>query len=225
MSAPTSSDDTRPLPPDPRPTVPPDAGPTRSGDEPPSVSDSIPRADTTLSLLAPPQGPGELGRLAHYRVLDVLGRGGMGVVYRAEDVRLHRPVALKVLQPILGADAGARERFLREARALAALRDDHVVTVYDVGEDRGLPYLATELLAGVPLSRWLAERPRPPVPHPAHGRHHVRGPGARGCHGHGRPRRPAGAGPVPAARPGVGGAGAGATPGGAGFWAQYDARK
>ncbi len=83
-------------------------------------------------FLAPGEGPDEMGRLGPYRVLGVLGAGGMGVVFRAEDVLLRRPVALKVIRSGL-ADAASRQRFLCEARAAAALTHDHVVPVYQVG--------------------------------------------------------------------------------------------
>src|SRR5262245_50628830 len=73
-------------------------------------------------------------RLDHYEVLGVVGRGGMGVVLRAFDQRLHREVALKVLAPHLAASPAARQRFLSEARAAAAIRNDHVVTVHGAGE-------------------------------------------------------------------------------------------
>src|SRR5205823_458951 len=96
-----------------------------------------PAAAELVSILAPAQGPGELGRLGPYRVLKVLGAGGMGVVYLAEDPHLQRQVALKAMLPALAASPAARERFLREARAAAALEHDHVVAVYQVGEDRG----------------------------------------------------------------------------------------
>jgi WD40 repeat protein len=105
--------------------------------------------------LAPPQAPDEIGRLGPYRVLKVLGSGGMGVVYQAEDVQLRRPVALKALLPALAAAPTFRERFLREARAAAAIKHDHVVTIYQVGEDRGVPFLAMEFLEGESLDQRL----------------------------------------------------------------------
>lgn len=106
----------------------------------------------SLSFLAPAAGPDELGRLAQYRVLRTLGHGGMGIVFHAEDLVLHRPVALKVMQPEVAATDHARDRFLREARALAGVRHDHIVTIYQVGEDRGVPFLAMELLLGESLA-------------------------------------------------------------------------
>ncbi|HBI45663.1 MAG TPA: serine/threonine protein kinase, partial [Planctomycetales bacterium] len=84
----------------------------------------------------------EIGRLGGYRVLKELGRGGMGAVFQAEDPKLKRLVALKVMLPRLAADASARRRFLREAQAMAAVHHDHVVTIYQVDEDNGVPFLA-----------------------------------------------------------------------------------
>src|SRR5215218_3821272 len=86
-------------------------------------------APVSLAFLAPARGPGELGWLAHYRVLKLLGQGGMGVVLLAEDTQLQRPVALKVIRPEIGLSLSNRQRFLREARAMAQVRNDHVVTV------------------------------------------------------------------------------------------------
>ncbi len=119
---------------------------------------------TVLSLLQPPQQTGELGRLGGYRVLEVLGRGGMGVVFRAEDERLRRAVALKAIRPELAAVPAVRERFLREARAAAALAHDHVVPVYEAGEDGGTLYLAMPLLPGESLEDCLKREGRLCVP-------------------------------------------------------------
>jgi hypothetical protein len=115
------------------------------------------------ALLPPAEGPGDLGHLGGYRLLEVLGVGGMGVVFRAEDTQLRRVVALKVLKPVLAASPPARERFLREARATAALEHDHVVAVYQVGEDRGLPFLTMPLLHGESLAQRLERDGRLPV--------------------------------------------------------------
>jgi serine/threonine protein kinase/predicted ATPase len=115
-------------------------------------SDATP---VSLSFLSPAFERDELGWLAHYRVLKVLGQGGMGVVLLAEDTQLQRPVALKVIRPEIGQTLSNRERFLREARAMAQVRSDHVVTVYQVGQADDVCYLAMELLEGEPLDRWL----------------------------------------------------------------------
>jgi serine/threonine protein kinase len=114
-------------------------------------------------FLAPAAGPGEMGRLGPYRVLGVLGAGGMGVVFRAEDPQLRRLVALKVARPALAAGAAARRRLLREARAAAAFTHDHVVPVYQVGEEGGVPFLALPLLAGESLEARLRREGRLPV--------------------------------------------------------------
>jgi serine/threonine protein kinase len=108
-----------------------------------------------IDMLAPPQAPGELGRLGTYRVLEMLGAGGMGVVFKAEDVRLQRVVALKAMLPALASDPANRERFLREARAAASIDHDHVVTIHQVDEDRGVPFLAMQFLEGEPLDQRL----------------------------------------------------------------------
>src|SRR5207248_9925450 len=104
-------------------------------------------ADGT-EFLSPPRAAGELGWLAHYRVRKQLGAGGMGLVFLAEDTLLERPVALKVMPAGLAAAAANRDRFLREARAAAQLTHDHVVTIHQVGEANGAPFLAMQLLQG-----------------------------------------------------------------------------
>src|SRR5262249_19656984 len=109
-------------------------------------------------------GPDELGRLGPYRVLQVLGAGGMGVVFRAEDPQLARLVALKTMLPALAASDSARQRFLREARAAAAIKHDHIVSVYQVGEDRNVPFLAMEFLDGESLDSLVKREGKLPVP-------------------------------------------------------------
>jgi Leucine-rich repeat (LRR) protein len=117
----------------------------------------------TYDFLRPPEGPGELGRLGPYRVLKVLGAGGMGVVFHAEDTQLKRPVALKALRPGLAASPTARQRFLREAQATAAVKHDHIVTIYQVGQERDVPFLAMELLPGETLDDRLKREGRLPL--------------------------------------------------------------
>jgi serine/threonine-protein kinase len=113
-------------------------------------------AAAVLRQLAPPAGSGHLGRLGRYEVQRVLGQGGFGVVLRAFDPELQRPVAIKVLAPHLAAGAEPRQRFTREARAAAALRDDHVVAIYDVGSfQEGWPYLVMEYVEGQSLQEKL----------------------------------------------------------------------
>jgi serine/threonine protein kinase/Leucine-rich repeat (LRR) protein len=116
------------------------------------------------SVLAPPQDPGEIGRLGEYRVLRLLGKGGMGLVFEAEDPRLRRRIALKVMRPRLAASRAARERFLREARAAAAVEHDHIVPIFQVGEDKGVPFIAMPFLKGESLDHRLRRQPVLPVP-------------------------------------------------------------
>jgi CubicO group peptidase (beta-lactamase class C family)/WD40 repeat protein len=119
--------------------------------------------DPRFDFLAPPQAPGELGRLGDFRVLRLLGQGGMGIVFQAEDTVLGRPAALKVMKPDLARVPEARQRFMREARAMASVDDAHVVTIFKVGEFGSIPFLAMELLQGQNLEKWLESGARPTV--------------------------------------------------------------
>jgi serine/threonine protein kinase/phage FluMu protein Com len=105
----------------------------------------------SFAFLGPPEGPDELGRLGPYRVLKVLGTGGMGVVFKAEDPSLKRLVALKAMKPEYAEDPLAAKRFEREAVAVGGIKHNNIVTIYQVGKDRDIPYLAMELLSGEPL--------------------------------------------------------------------------
>ena len=104
----------------------------------------------------------ELPRIPGYEVLEVVGRGGMGVVYRARHVRLDRPVALKMLLTGAHASRESRERFLREARIGAGLRHPNFVQVHDMGDQDGLPYFTMEFVEGGNLAQKLAGMPQPP---------------------------------------------------------------
>jgi ABC-type branched-subunit amino acid transport system substrate-binding protein/tRNA A-37 threonylcarbamoyl transferase component Bud32 len=108
-----------------------------------------------LSFLQPKQNPDELGRLSHYRVLKLLGKGGMAMVFMAEDTILQRLIALKVMKPELARADLAAQRFMREAQIMARLRNDHVVTIFEVGREGTSPFLAMELLHGETLDTWL----------------------------------------------------------------------
>jgi serine/threonine protein kinase/formylglycine-generating enzyme required for sulfatase activity len=117
---------------------------------------SPPAAPLDISaFLRPAESPDELGRLGQYRVLQLLGQGGMGLVFRAEDLQLQRPVALKVMRPAVARHPIARERFLREARATAKVVHENVVTIFQVGEDRGVPFIVMQLLEGLTLEALL----------------------------------------------------------------------
>jgi ATP-dependent DNA helicase UvrD/PcrA len=89
--------------------------------------------------------------IAHYRIMEPLGAGGMGAVYKAYDKKLHRIVALKLLRPESLSQEDRRRRFLQEARAASALNHPHILTVYEVGEDNGKPYIAMEYVEGETL--------------------------------------------------------------------------
>jgi eukaryotic-like serine/threonine-protein kinase len=112
-------------------------------------------AELALDFLDPPDKQGLLGRVDHYEVTEIIGRGGMGVVLKALDPTLNRYVAIKVIAPQLATSAAARKRFAREARAAAAISHEHVVAIHDIDEIKGLPYLVMEYVAGVSLQERL----------------------------------------------------------------------
>ena len=112
--------------------------------------------DSSLSFLQPGTQPGSLGRLGHYEVLELLGQGAFGIVFKARDEKLQRLVAIKVLGPRFVRNSTARSRFLREARAAAAVNSKFVVSTYEVYE-QPIPYLVMEYVAGTTLQARINE--------------------------------------------------------------------
>jgi serine/threonine protein kinase len=138
------------------PTLQPDATAIGSAAEAPAEFQTaagltLQNGQAELTFLVPAQQPDELGRLGSYRILQILGVGGMGIVFRAEDPALRRQVALKVMKPSVALNRSARDRFLREAQFTAAIEHDNIVAIYQVGEDQGVPFIAMPLLKGESL--------------------------------------------------------------------------
>jgi WD40 repeat protein len=113
--------------------------------------EATPDEPNAFAFLAPPSKPGQLGRLDHYAILELIGQGGMGTVFRAFDDKLHRVVAIKVLAPALASSGTARKRFVREAQAAAAVSHDHVVAIHAVEDAGAVPYLVMQYIGGISL--------------------------------------------------------------------------
>jgi serine/threonine protein kinase/tetratricopeptide (TPR) repeat protein len=127
------------------------ASPPPRADDPPDLPD--PNSDPiSLDFLQPCDAPGRLGRIGPYEVIDVIGRGGMGVVLRAHDPKLNRTVAVKVIAPEFAVNPTARKRFLREARAAAAIAHPHVITIYAVEETEQTSYMVMECIDALSLA-------------------------------------------------------------------------
>jgi putative intracellular protease/amidase len=122
-------------------------GPAENGD-PAEIADD-------LSFLTPADRPGALGRLGRYVILEVIGSGGFGMVLKGQDDKLRRTVAIKVMAPALVTSATARQRFVREAQAAAAVNHDHVVRIFEVEEAGPVPYLVMEHVAGLSVDEKL----------------------------------------------------------------------
>jgi len=154
-----------PIPAEPRPEIGiSDASWARSDvDETIAVSTASSTDAIAVTGFGPPAADGEVGTLGPYRIVKELGRGGMGAVYAAVDTRLDRQLALKVMLPAFAADASAKERFLREARAAAKISHDNVVTVYEADEREGVPYISMQFLEGYPLDEYLKKKGNPTV--------------------------------------------------------------
>jgi len=113
------------------------------------------KAAEVQRLLGDPLEIGDLGAVAHFRILELIGAGSTGIVYRALDTKLDRDVVLKILRPSLG-DA-AKKRFVAEAKATAAINHPNVVTIYEVGSDGPLSYISMPWIPGKTLEQWLVE--------------------------------------------------------------------
>jgi serine/threonine protein kinase len=125
--------------------------------ERPVAGDARSAHSDLLALLGPTDDPHMLGRIGAYEITGILGRGGMGVVFKGFDGALNRYVAIKMLAPHLAASGGARKRFAREAQAAAAVIHDNVMAIHAVAEWQGVPYLVMPYGRGVSLQRRLSD--------------------------------------------------------------------
>jgi HD-like signal output (HDOD) protein len=119
---------------------------------PPTVGDKVAEVcEWCKRFFSPPRRPGDMGTLANYEINNLLGCGGMGAVFKAFEPALQRRVAIKLLLPQLAGCSQSRMRFAREAQSAAAIVHDHVVSVFNVGELRGIPFIVMEYVEGTPL--------------------------------------------------------------------------
>jgi serine/threonine protein kinase len=117
-----------------------------------SAAKQLANDERILTFLSPSSQTDALGWMNHYHVLEIVGRGATGLVLKARDSKLERIVAIKVLAPRLATCAPARQRFVREAKAVAAIRDEHVVGIHEVNDDGPLPYLVMDFISGMTLA-------------------------------------------------------------------------
>ena len=134
-----------------------DEGPAGCGDDRLGLggtSDTAPSTGSvSLDFLEPCSTPSRIGKLGVYEIIEVIGHGGMGIVLKAYDTKLHRVVAIKSLAPALATNGTAVKRFLREAQAAGPVSHDHVVTIFAVDEASVPPYLVMECIAGQSLQQ------------------------------------------------------------------------
>ncbi len=123
------------------------------------------RLETTdiVKFVRPPESNDEIGRIGPYRLLEKIGAGGMGIVFRAENIESGSVVALKVMNPMMASNPLAAERFQREVRSAAKLDHARIIKIHDIGRDAGIPFFAMELLQGRPLGRHIEQRGRLPA--------------------------------------------------------------
>ncbi len=139
------------------------SGAVPSGRSPSSLLRGVEATPPRFAFLSPPTEPGDLGWLSFYRIRRVLGEGGMGIVFEAEDTHLQRRTALKVMKPDVAANQASRERFLQEARTAAKLSHDNVITIYQVGVENDVPFLSMQYLHGESLEERLQREGRLPI--------------------------------------------------------------
>ncbi|MFZ9793703.1 MAG: protein kinase domain-containing protein, partial [Gemmataceae bacterium] len=136
---------------------------TKSDETITEKNSSCPQANAAYPFLDPPKKHGNLGQLGGYELIRVIGEGGMGIVFEAEDEGLGRKVALKVLKPDLTDDT-YKKRLAREAKVAGSLEDDHICRVYQVGQDKDISFIAMEFLQGQTLEDKLAKDGWLPIP-------------------------------------------------------------
>lgn len=119
---------------------------------------SVTNLDQLRALLAPSDDPQMIGRLGHYEICGIVGQGSTGVVFKALDRRLNRYVAIKMLAPAYAGSGPARQRFEREGRSIASVRDEHVIPVFAVDEHNGLPYIVMEYMPAGSLAQRIEKK-------------------------------------------------------------------